>query len=201
MNCWPADIQLLSRNFASYDNFVRNWLEQPLAGPEGTQTDTNRFVQMEKQIAGIEAELAQQLPEVRIDNLLKSAERRGVAEALPEGAVLVEFVRFSARDFGAAPRLAGSTRYAAFVLRASEPDQVRLIDLGEAESIDRLVSQFRESISYAPSWLSSLIGHVRPRSRSNTQERTAICPSGTSPSRGTLDIVIEGSNHVELADG
>ena len=138
---------------------------------DGIQTHKDRSVQLEKKIAGMEAELAQELPEVSLENRLKSAERRSVAQALPEGAVLVEFVRFSVRDFGAAPRPESSTLYAAFIVRAGEPDKVRLVDLGEAESIDRLVSQFRESISRAPSWLAGLIGHVRPRTGLDVGEK------------------------------
>jgi hypothetical protein len=78
-----------------------------------------------------------------------------VARALPAGAALIEYARFSALDFGAAaasleqdsardttpaPRPA---RYLAFVLRAGAPESPRLIDLGEVDKIDRLISVTR----------------------------------------------------------
>ena len=37
-------------------------------------------------------------------------------------------------------------RYLAFILAAEEPDQVQMVDLGEARIIDSLIADFRESI-------------------------------------------------------
>jgi hypothetical protein len=36
--------------------------------------------------------------------------------------------------------------YVAFVLRAGDPDDVRMIDLGEAEPIDLLIADFQENM-------------------------------------------------------
>src|SRR5262249_46041969 len=60
-----------------------------------------------------------------------------------------------------------ASRYAAFVMRAGEPDGVRVIDLGEAESLDDLVARFRESVSRPPTWLTGLIDRLRPRPRND----------------------------------
>ena len=38
-------------------------------------------------------------------------------------------------------------RYIAFILRAGEPDQARLVDLGEAEPIDQMIAGFRRWIA------------------------------------------------------
>src|SRR5262249_27413333 len=69
------------------------------------------------------------------------------------GAALVEFVRFHAFDFKAVPAHGEwpwwPPRYLAFVLPAGDPDRVRLIDLGEAELIDRLVADFRAGVTGA----------------------------------------------------
>src|SRR5207247_3387794 len=82
---------------------------------------------------------------------LRAADRRAVALALPEDAALVEFVRFDVFDFTAVlargERLWTPCRYIAFVLRAGEPDQARLVDLGEAEPIDQMIAGFRRWIA------------------------------------------------------
>jgi hypothetical protein len=75
-----------------------------------------------------------------------------VARELPEGSALVEFARFEVFDFEAVPAQGEhqwkAARYLAFVLPAGEPDDVRMVDLGEAEPIDRLIATFRNSITH-----------------------------------------------------
>jgi hypothetical protein len=70
-----------------------------------------------------------------------SLDSRAVAAVLPSGSLLIEYVRYQPRDFrglctGKEGR--GPARYLAFVLLADRPDDVRLIDLGEAAPLDRL---------------------------------------------------------------
>jgi CHAT domain-containing protein/tetratricopeptide (TPR) repeat protein len=99
----------------------------------------------------LERELARQVPEIKLERELRAADRGAVARGLPEGAALVEFIRFDVFAFQAVPAR-GEPRYRpahylAFVLAAREPDGVRLIDLGEAEPIDRLIAEFRSGIT------------------------------------------------------
>ena len=100
--------------------------------------------------AALEAELARQIPEMNLERRLHAADRRAVALGLPEGVALVEFVRFDVFDFHAVPargeRRWNPARYLAFVLPAGEPDDVRMIDLGEAGPIDRMIADFRAGI-------------------------------------------------------
>ena len=78
-------------------------------------------------------------------------DRRAVALALPEGVSLVEFVRFHVFDFQAVPARGEQqwqpARYLAFVFMPGQPDDVQMIDLGEAEPIDRLIADFRGGIT------------------------------------------------------
>jgi CHAT domain-containing protein len=103
-------------------------------GPEGLQVHQRLLVEWNTQRERLERELVQQIPEMNLVQQLQSVDRHTVAEALPEGAALVEFVRFE-------------TRYLAFVLPAGAPDHVRLIDLGEAAPIDQMIADFRASIT------------------------------------------------------
>ncbi|HEX9891132.1 MAG TPA: tetratricopeptide repeat protein, partial [Actinomycetota bacterium] len=99
----------------------------------------------------LEEELARAIPEMSLDRRLREADRIAVAAALPEGSALVELVRFDPHNFdavgvGGAPAWLPS-RYAAFVLPAGAPDDVTLVDLGEAEAIDRAIAVVRGLIT------------------------------------------------------
>jgi tetratricopeptide (TPR) repeat protein len=123
-----------------------------LAGPGRDGIESHR-----RELAGwiarkerLEAELAGQIPEMNLQQKLRAADRRAVALSLPESAALVDFVRFRGLSFQAVaargePR-ARPARYLAFLLRAGAPDDVRMIDLGEAEPIDRLIADFRTGV-------------------------------------------------------
>jgi CHAT domain-containing protein/tetratricopeptide (TPR) repeat protein len=99
----------------------------------------------------LEAELARQIPEMDLRLRLSSATHEAVSRALPEGAALVEFVRYSPVNFTAVPASgedrALPPRYLAFVLPAGDPDGARLLDLGDAGVIDQLVADFRERVT------------------------------------------------------
>jgi tetratricopeptide (TPR) repeat protein len=97
----------------------------------------------------LERELAREVPEIQLQEQI--GDRRAVALELPEGSTLIEFIRFDVYDFKAVKAKGESewkpARYLAFTLAAGQPSQVEMIDLGEAESIDRLIHIFRQSVS------------------------------------------------------
>jgi tetratricopeptide (TPR) repeat protein/CHAT domain-containing protein len=101
-----------------------------------------------------ETELARQIPEVSLEQRLRQADRRAVALGLDEGVALVEFIRFDVFDFHAVPargeRRWQPARYLAFVLPGGHPDEVRMIDLGEARPIDLMIADFRASVAVDP---------------------------------------------------
>jgi tetratricopeptide (TPR) repeat protein/CHAT domain-containing protein len=122
-------------------------------GPEGPEAHTRFLSESAARRDHLEAELARQIPEMRLDQRLRAADRRAVALALGEGVVLVEFVRFREFDFRAVPARGEShwkpARYLAFVLRAGVPD-VEMVDLGEADPIDLLIADFRDAVGTSP---------------------------------------------------
>ncbi len=123
-----------------------------LAGPgeEGGEAHRRRLAMWQARQAALELELSRAIPELGLEQRLLAADRRAVAAALPAGAALVEFVRFDLFDFLAVrPREADlwkPARYLAFVVRPEAPDAVRMIDLGAAEPIDRLIRAFRAEL-------------------------------------------------------
>ena len=120
-------------------------------GPEGLPAHRQLLAQWNQQKERLEAELARRIPEMNLEQKLRAADRRAVALALPAGVALIEFVRFDVFDFQAVPARGEPhwqpARYLAFVLPAGEPDHVQMIDLGEAEPIDRMIRDFRAGIT------------------------------------------------------
>ncbi|MCT7970674.1 CHAT domain-containing protein [Laspinema olomoucense] len=99
----------------------------------------------------VERSLSRQMPEMNLQMHLNHASREAIAQALPKGSTLVEFVRFNVFNFKAVKAHGDKqrfpARYLAFVLPAGEAAGVEMIDLGEAEEIDRLCQTFRLWVS------------------------------------------------------
>jgi tetratricopeptide (TPR) repeat protein/CHAT domain-containing protein len=119
-------------------------------GPGGPARQQQLLDQWNAAKDRLEGELARFIPEVELTRRLQSADRDAVARALPEGSILVEFIRLAVHDCHAVPARGEpevlAPRYVAFVLAAGDPDNVRLVDLGEADAIDRMIAEFRASI-------------------------------------------------------
>ena len=119
-------------------------------GPEGLESHLRLLGEQNAQKERLEAELARQIPEMSLEQKLRAADRRAVALNLPDGVTLVEYVWYSSFDFQAVPARGEAqvkpARYVAFVLPPSAPDDVQVIHLGEAESIDRMIATFRAGI-------------------------------------------------------
>lgn len=99
----------------------------------------------------LEAELARQIPEMNMEQKLRATDLGMIANLLPPNTVLIEFVRFDEIDFQARLFKKESpikpARYLAFVLPAGEPENLQMLDLGEAYPIDHMVATFRASIT------------------------------------------------------
>ena len=143
--------------------FRRQIAQKSLAGPglEGREQHERLLAEWNQEKQRLEGELARQIPEMNLEEKLRAADRRAVAMKLPEKVALVEFIRFDVFDFEAKaeqvsetqwrpPRHWKPARYLAFVLHAGKPDQVQMIDLGEAEEIDAMIRDFREGMSHPP---------------------------------------------------
>ena len=90
----------------------------------------------------LEKQLAQEIPELQLNQ--ENINRQVIAHQLPEGSALVEFVRFKRYDFDAPKgEKWQEDRYLAFVVMAHQPERVKLVDLGDAEPLDTLITRFR----------------------------------------------------------
>ncbi len=122
-----------------------------LAGPETgpAQAHAEMLKKMNEEKESLEVQLATHIPEMDLRRRLEGVTPCAVARALPEGSVLVEFVCVPIFDFRAIPsrneRSWQPARYLAFVLHSSQ-EKCRLVDLGDASRIDRMIDDLRDSI-------------------------------------------------------
>src|SRR5262249_36324680 len=137
----------------------RQIARKTLAGPapgEGLPAHQQTLERWNSRREQLEQALSGKIPQMRLEEHLRAADCPAVALALPEDAALIEFFRFDVYDFQAVARKVNDdqwerpckwkpARYLAFVLPARKPDGARMIDLGEAEVIDRLVADFRDA--------------------------------------------------------
>ncbi len=123
-------------------------------GPEGPEAHRQLLDGWQAEKETLEVTLASRIPEIGLERRLREADRHAIVRALPRGANLVEFVRFDVFDFRAIAALGQPlwkpARYLAFVLAAGEPERVGMVDLGPAEPIDRMISDFRSEITGRP---------------------------------------------------
>jgi len=119
--------------------------------PEQLTAYQTQLATLYQQRDELDRALSRDIPEMNLQKQLDTANRDAIAKALPDGATLVEFVRFDVFNFKAIRAKGDSqwlpARYLAFILPAKEPEQVQMIDLGEAEAIDNLIRVFRKSVS------------------------------------------------------
>jgi CHAT domain-containing protein/Tfp pilus assembly protein PilF len=99
----------------------------------------------------LEAELMQDIPEMRMEQKLKTYNWIAVAKALPKGTALIEIVHVFLSDFIAMPpqvQPTWSPNYLAFVVNPRASARVQLINLGDAQKIDEMVTEFISSVTY-----------------------------------------------------
>ncbi|MCT7970032.1 tetratricopeptide repeat protein [Laspinema sp. D1] len=147
---YSAEIQTLFREWqkcnerlleATY-NPPRPDPERPEIYPTQIAEHRKRLSKLQQDSENLEKQLAKEIPELQLSQ--QEVNRNLVAAQLPDGSALVEFVRFKRYDFGAPKgEKWQEDRYIAFVVMAHQPEQVRLVDLGEAEPLDKLIKAFR----------------------------------------------------------
>ncbi|NEO98649.1 MAG: tetratricopeptide repeat protein [Symploca sp. SIO2E9] len=160
---------------------------QPL--PEERTAYQQQLGQLQAEHNQLQKKLASQVPEIQLQE--QQANRHTVASALPAGSILVEYVRFDAADSNApreSPRQ--PARYLAFILPAGQPEQIEMIDLGEAKNIDRLIPVLRKSASTQPQTLVSLDMGGDDEDQSEHEEDSTFVKYKSSPEAIELSKVI-----------
>jgi len=110
--------------------------------------------ELQQQWENLDRQLCRQIPEMNLQKQLEAADISAIAKALPQNSILVEFVCFKDFNFNAILANGDSQwlpeRYVAFVMSANKPEQVYLVDLGEAASLDQLIGQSVQAFCQFP---------------------------------------------------
>lgn len=129
---------------------TRQWTAETMLSGPGARSPEEHWdllARMQDSQDRMETDLVNEIPEMRLQETFLGASTAAVAAALPAGSALVEIVHMPVHDFEAVLALGGelwsSPRYLAFVLHAGMPDDVQLIDLGDAKEIDDRITAFR----------------------------------------------------------
>jgi CHAT domain-containing protein len=161
--------------------------QKTLAGPlrEALAQHRATLGQWNKDRERLEAELARQIPELRVEHFVRAAGYTTLTRALPPGSAFVEFVQFGDVDFTSP--LPGSSiqetplRYLALVVQAEDDEGPRLVDLGPAAHIDQLIAAYRAAITGEPSYhdqrnlrLAGGAGAANSRTSSGRRLRAAL---------------------------
>ena len=97
----------------------------------------------------LEAQLAQETSGGGVGARLSGVSADAVAAAVAPGGIFVEYVRFQERDFefpAWSPQAWREQRYAAFVLSSGDT-RLHLVDIGAADPVDKLVTEFRQAVA------------------------------------------------------
>jgi len=165
-------------------------------GPEGLPEHNRLLAEWNGEKERLEGNLARQIPEMNLQRKLHAADRRAVALSLDEGTALIEFIRFHEFDFRAVAERINETewlplqtrkpaRYLAFILFAGQPDNVRMVDLGEAEPIDQMIADFRAGFTDEPERLRGMVAV------SQYQQPLAAADGGSRLRKAVFDRVVE----------
>jgi CHAT domain-containing protein len=122
-------------------------VQKYFAGPAAQETEAQheqRLQALDEACTRLEHDLARHVPAFAVQQRLRTADRPAIAQALPAGSMLVEWVRFQPSRFEATAgeSLREPARYVAFLLPAGAPDAVQMIDCGEADPIDLWITRF-----------------------------------------------------------
>ncbi|MGH8549930.1 MAG: CHAT domain-containing protein [Methylococcales bacterium] len=99
----------------------------------------------------LEKELANQIPEMDLDQQMRGVDVKIIAQQLPADTLLIEYLKIPTVDLTAVEsrgeKRIQPDRYIAFVVVAGAPEQLAMVDLGLAEAIDRLVMLYRTQLT------------------------------------------------------
>lgn len=115
---------------------------------EGSELYEDRISELKIQKDKLELELSHLSRSFALKVKISKADCRNVAAAMQANTVLIEIARVNLFDFKARegePKLR-SPHYFAFILHSGMGNEVELIDLGNADVIDRSISNFKKAL-------------------------------------------------------
>jgi tetratricopeptide (TPR) repeat protein len=118
-------------------------------GKAGLDVYKKQLSDLEAQKEQLQAKLSKLSQAFAVSQKVARADCETVARRLPKNSVLLEFARIEMFNFKAKGKEKKwqPAHYLAFVLHAGKGDNVGMIDLGDAETIDKAVARFKKEIA------------------------------------------------------
>ena len=141
---------------------------------------------------------------MNLEQKLRSIDQQIVAMAMPVGSALIEFVRFNVFDFKAMhthgkpvwrESMWRPARYLAFIILAGEPDNIEMIDVGEAEPIEERDDPLREQLLDAAARVFASKGYA------GTKIQDIVREAGLSTGATSMKIRYQGPLVAPIAKG
>ena len=131
---------------------VRSQLSQLTFGGPGKEVPEayqRKIAHLENNKRDLEAKLSSLSQAYALKKKIERVDSTKVAQALPLKTALLEFVRINTFNFKAKGKEKRwlPPRYLAFVLHAGRNDRVEMVDLGDAEEIDKAIAIFKREIN------------------------------------------------------
>ena len=121
------------------------------SGWEGSEAHQRILAEWNNEKEHVEAELSRQIPEMKIEQNLTNANIALITDSLPQESILLEFLCYGEFDFKAVlaknEKQYKPNRYCVFVIPSGQPENVALIDLGEADKIDQLITAYKSKLT------------------------------------------------------
>ncbi|MFH1242927.1 MAG: CHAT domain-containing tetratricopeptide repeat protein [Pseudomonadota bacterium] len=120
-------------------------------GKDGPEVHQKRIADLEGQKSRLEARLSQLSQAFASQRKIAKADSEAVAKVLPKNTALVEFARVDMFNFKAKVKEKRwlPAHYLAFVLHPGKGERIGMIDLGDADDIDRAVSLLKKEVGDA----------------------------------------------------
>jgi CHAT domain-containing protein len=118
-------------------------------GKEGPEAYQQRLAELKTQKERLEAALSRLSQQFAVSRKVAQADTNQVATALPLHTAFLDFARvdmFNFKAIGTEERWQPA-HYLVFLLFAGQRDDVRLMDLGDAATIDQAVAAFKETVT------------------------------------------------------
>jgi|GEM_PF-2468600 len=112
--------------------------------PAKDETSQQRIVELERKKAELEDKLCRTSQAYASQKKIEAADTGKISERLPARSALLDFARIRVRDFKGKKWLAG--HYMAFLLHAGKDKEPVVIDLGDAQKIDKAINRFKRQI-------------------------------------------------------
>jgi CHAT domain-containing protein len=118
-------------------------------GAKGIAEYKSQLNSLEAQKEKLEAQLSKLSETYAVSRKIARADRNKVAQKLPPNSVLLEFAKilmFNFKPTGKKKRWQ-SAHYITFILKAGDGEDVRMVDLGRSDEIDKAIFEFKKEIA------------------------------------------------------